>query len=54
MSVYPHLLEEGRCWCSFNQCPYGQEFLKDLYSWSKMNPLNPLLVNTICVKCKYY
>ena len=48
------MLDDGRCWRVCGKiCPYGKQFLEQLYSWSEENPLNPMLVWKICDPCHY-
>jgi len=51
--AYKKLLAEGRCWRAFRECPGGKEFLKELYSWSELNPLHPWLVWKVCDPCEF-
>jgi len=48
---YKLKLKEGKCWRADKPCPLGKEFLEELYSWSKTNPLNPWLVSKVCDPC---
>jgi len=50
--IYEDLLEESQCWRSFKNCPCGKPFLRDLYNWTNINSLNPILVWKICDPCE--
>ena len=52
-SNYQRLLEQGRCWRAFRDCPRGKDFLKYLYLEEERNPLDPFLVWKICDPCEF-
>jgi hypothetical protein len=50
---YAEKLKEHKCWRTNEQCVLDDKFLKSLYSWSELNPLDPMLVWKVCDPCYY-
>jgi hypothetical protein len=50
---YKEKLENCKCWRADKTCSLGKEFLEQLYSWSELNPLHPMLVRKVCDPCQY-
>jgi len=50
---YAEMLKEKQCWLQCKECPLGEEFLKELYNWSEINPLHPMLAWKICDPCYF-
>lgn len=50
---YAEMLKDCKCWRTMNKCVLDQSFLKSLYSWGDINPLDPFLVWKVCDPCYY-